>query len=286
MTTIATSEARPPAGTVVPEPAPADHIDRPRPIGRQRSSDLLALAGVAAPQPSPSPDLLFGRLAPFSGAVGMVIVGYLALPRALRAAGLAATSPVRRSSTGSWLRSSTRLGLVLLACLVLVIGFVLLRGFTALPAPELLHPGPQQGRAIGAAHGGREPARHRRHAGADHHRPGDHRTAGAALRGVPQRGPRGVRAVRPHHRRGDDGAAVDRRRPVHLRHLHPGAGLRQVRPGGRARSRRDDAADHHPGCRRGDPTRSWQSAGGVSGAGRRTVANGRARGAADRAIRV
>lgn len=130
MTVTGTSEVRAEVCTVVAERVPADRSDRPRPIGGQRRSDLLALLGAGAAAIAIT-DLLFTRLAPLSGVVGMVIVGYvvfLAVYAVLVSMDESGPAVVDRLVAAI----IYALGLLLLASLVFVIGFVLVRGFTAL----------------------------------------------------------------------------------------------------------------------------------------------------------
>ena len=98
------------------------------------------------------------------------------------------------------------------------------RGPRGAAPPQLLHPG----------HGRRRPARPADSVGGIAHAiVGTLEQIAIALaitvplglvaRGLPQRGPRPLRPLRPHHRRGDDRAAVDRRRPVHLRDVRSSA---------------------------------------------------------------
>ena len=79
----------------------------------------------------------------------------------------------------------------------------------------------------------RHPARDRRHLHRARHRRGHHAAARHRHRGLHDRGRRPVRPRRADRRRGDDGAAVDRRRAVRLHRPHrglgqPRSGLRRV----------------------------------------------------------
>ena len=125
--------------------------------------------------------------------------------------------PRRRRGPGRRARSSPRGALVVGAALVSTIVFVVVRGWRAAAAP----------RTSSRRHGRRRPdatrstsggiaARDRRLADRARHRDRDHAAARHRHRGLHDRGRRPVRRRRAHRRRGDDRAALDRGRPVHL----------------------------------------------------------------------
>ena len=96
---------------------------------------------------------------------------------------------------------------------------------------------------------GRHPARDRRHPDRGRDRGRDRDAARRRDRGLHVRGRRPRRAAGAHGRRGDDRAAVDRGRPVHLHGLHRLPRHAGQRPRGRAGAGRDGAADHGAGQR-------------------------------------
>ena len=104
---------------------------------------------------------------------------------------------------------------------------------------------------------------------------------GDRLCGVPDRGRWSGVAAGPDRGGVDDGAAVDRGRPVHPGHVHLVPGVPPVGAGGSVGDQRDDAADHRPGVGGGAAGGPERAAGGQPGARRVAVADGVAGGAAD-----
>ncbi|MFD0329570.1 hypothetical protein ACFQZC_18725 [Streptacidiphilus monticola] len=89
-----------PRTTVVPrpeDPADAEEPQERRRLGGARREDRLALAGAAAAGLSTAA-LLFGELAPFTGAIGFVVVAY-AVFLAVYALLVSSRRPARRSGT-------------------------------------------------------------------------------------------------------------------------------------------------------------------------------------------
>ncbi|MGW7378726.1 phosphate ABC transporter permease PstA [Streptomyces sp. NPDC054794] len=123
--------------TLVPRPEPLEEPEEHRRVGRLRREDALALGGAAATGLSLA-FLLFGRLAPLSGALGFVVVAHLIflLVYAIlvwmdASADGSKAGPVVRDRLLTVVLSSVA---VLLFCaLVLVVGFTVLRGWHALP---------------------------------------------------------------------------------------------------------------------------------------------------------
>ena len=105
-------------------------------------------------------------------------------------------------------------------------------------------------------------------------------------RGVPHRDREPGDAARAHRGRRHDRAALHRRRPLHLRHLHPHPGLRTLRAGRVAGGQHHDAADHHPLGRRRASLGAGQSPRGGRRAGRASLADRPVRRPPDRALRA
>jgi phosphate transport system permease protein len=123
-----------PRTTVVPrpeDPADAEEPQERRRLGGVRREDRLALAGAAAAGLSTAA-LLFGELAPFTGAIGFVVVAYavfLAVYALL--VSLEETGPAVRDRLVTVVLGSA--AVLLFGALVLVIGFTVVKGWHALP---------------------------------------------------------------------------------------------------------------------------------------------------------
>ncbi|MGW1563861.1 phosphate ABC transporter permease PstA [Streptomyces sp. NPDC002144] len=123
--------------TVVPRPEPPAEPEEQRRLGGPRRDDLLALGGAAATGLTLA-WLLFGQLAPLSGALGFAVVAYLIFLLVYAvlvwmdasAGGSSAAPAVRDRLLTAVLGSAAAL---LFAGLVLVIGFTAARGWHALP---------------------------------------------------------------------------------------------------------------------------------------------------------
>lgn len=112
------------------DPAAAE-LDRPRRIGGADRNALLALAGAAASGLCLAV-LLFGELAPLSGALGFTVTAYLAfLAGYAILTGLEDDGPAVRDRVMTVVLWTA--AVVLFSALVLVVGFTLWRGRTALP---------------------------------------------------------------------------------------------------------------------------------------------------------
>lgn len=126
-----------PTTTVVPRPEPPAEPEEHRRLGGPRRDDLLALGGAAATGLTLA-WLLFGQLAPLSGALGFAVVAYLIFLLVYAvlvwmdasAGGSSAAPAVRDRLLTAVLGSAAAL---LFAGLVLVIGFTAARGWHALP---------------------------------------------------------------------------------------------------------------------------------------------------------
>ncbi|GAA1267785.1 phosphate transport system permease protein PstA [Planotetraspora silvatica] len=121
--------------TVLPsrEPAP-ETPEQPRRVGGNTRSDVLALWGAGASGLSVAL-LLFGRIAPLSGALGFVVTAYLVfLVIYAVLVGLEHDGPAVRDRVMTVVLWSA--AALLFTALVLVIGFTVWRGREALPHPN------------------------------------------------------------------------------------------------------------------------------------------------------
>jgi phosphate transport system permease protein len=114
-----------------PAEPPAEVEDRPRRIGGLTRSGVLSLCGAAASGLCVAL-LLFGQLAPLSGALGFVVVAYGAFLAAYAVLlGLEEDGPAVRDRVMTVVLWSA--ATLLFSALVLVVGFTLWRGREALP---------------------------------------------------------------------------------------------------------------------------------------------------------
>ncbi|MEU6346611.1 phosphate ABC transporter permease PstA [Streptomyces sp. NPDC046977] len=131
-TATATATATAAAAGAAPAGAAAPELpDRPRRIGGADRNAVLALTGAAASGLCLAV-LLFGELAPLSGALGFTVTAYLAFLAAYAIlTGLEHDGPAIRDRVMTVVLWSA--ATVLFSALVLVVGFTLWRGRTALP---------------------------------------------------------------------------------------------------------------------------------------------------------
>ncbi len=229
--------------------------------------------------------LLFGWFTPLTGQIGWAIVaflafiGFYALLVSLRSNGQGVADKVMTVLFVS-------AGILLFAALVFVVAYAIIRGWSALWhlnffTQTMQFAGPLDPLTVG---------------GILHAIVGTLIQISIALaitiplgrhhRGLPQRGRRKVRPVRPHHRRRDDRASVDRGRPVRLhRHHHP-RDASALGLCGLDGDHGDDAADRHPCVRRGAASGRREPARSLIRAGFHPMAHRLARRAADRAFRA
>ena len=218
MTDRAPSRAAGAAGTGRPP------IRRGRLASRSPPRELTArrlrhVGRLRAAARSRSTWLVFARLTDGVGSFGFLVVAYLAVPglfavvTADRIDGLVATRP-----PGDRGRHDRRRGAAGTAA---VAGRLRRRQGPSGAAARLLHRGPARVTPTDARDRGRRRARHRRHPRAG--RPGAAAVVPArrGCRGVPQRDPQPLASPGAHLRRRHERAAVDRGRPVHLRHADP-----------------------------------------------------------------
>jgi hypothetical protein len=274
------STAPPVAPPAARPPAP----ERRRSTPTLRSSDYFAIVGALVAAVSTTA-LLFAAIAPLKGRLGFVVVTYLLfLALYTLLVSFDENGPAVRDRVAAVVVHS--IAAVLFGALVAVVVYTVYRGASALPylsffTEDLSNTGPLDPVDVG---------------GVAHALLGTLIMIGIALAVVIPLGitcalflnelPGPLRPGRAHDHRGDDGAAVDRGRPVHLRDAHPGAGLREERLRRRHGHQRHDAADHHPGGRRRAAPGAAAAQGGLAGAGRRAVAHHLARHAADGAVRA
>ena len=115
--------------TTVPGPAPRK-VERRRQVGGVRRTDVYALFGAAAAAISLTA-LLFTQLTPLTGILGALVVGYVTfLVFYALLVSLDERGPAIRDRVMSVLVHS--IGFVLLSALLLVIGYVLVRGWSAM----------------------------------------------------------------------------------------------------------------------------------------------------------
>jgi len=122
--------ARRPTTTIPAPPAESDVPARPRAIGGTGEGGAFPVLAAAAAAVGFTA-LLFYQLAPLSGALGLVVVGYLSfLVFYTVLVSYENPGPAVRAKVASVIVPS--LGFVLLAALVLVVGYVLIRGWESL----------------------------------------------------------------------------------------------------------------------------------------------------------
>jgi hypothetical protein len=266
-----------------PQP-PAEPAEVRRNISGVRQSDVLAVLGAATASLSLTM-LVFTHIAPFSGKVGFVVFAFAAFLSiyALLVA-LDEDGPAVRARVVSALIHGV--AALLMLTLVFIVGFTLWRGLEALRhlnffAEDLADAGPLEPLEVG---------------GIIHAAVGTLIMISIALAITVPLGL--VCAVFLNEIPGALARLV--RTIVEAMTALPSIvaglfiyataililGLDRSGLAGSARAQRDDAADHHPGGRRGDPAGARVLAGGVAGAGHGAVAHSLACRLADRPVRA